>query len=122
MLKGVNQNLSRYEELRKISLDNSVPPPLYFNPVLPGMPVDRAAKPFRARRPPQIGRPRSVEEIAFLPVTHLAELMRTKQVTSVELTEIYLDRLKRYGPTLNCVVTLTEERGRQQAHRRDDAS
>jgi len=73
--------------------------------MVPGMPVDRAAKPFRARRPPRIGRPRSVEEIVFLPVTHLAELMQTKQVTSVELTEIYLDRLKRYGPTLNCVVT-----------------
>jgi Asp-tRNA(Asn)/Glu-tRNA(Gln) amidotransferase A subunit family amidase len=121
MLKGVNQNLLRYGELRKISLDNSVAPPLYFNPVLPGMPIDRASKLFRASQPPRIVRPRSVDEIAFLPVTHLAELLRTKQVTSVELTEIYLDRLKRYGPILNCVVTLTEERGRRQAQNADKA-
>jgi Asp-tRNA(Asn)/Glu-tRNA(Gln) amidotransferase A subunit family amidase len=121
MLKGVNQNLLRYGELRKISLDNSVAPPLYFNPVLPEMPIDRASKLFRASQPPRIVRPRSVDEIAFLPVTHLAELLRTKQVTSVELTEIYLDRLKRYGAILNCVVTLTEERGRRQAQNADKA-
>ena len=60
-----------------------------------------------------------MEETAFLPVTHLAEIIRTKQITSVELTEMYLDRLKRYGPTLNCVVTLTEERGRRQAREAD---
>ncbi len=119
MLAGVNQNLSRYEELRRVQLDNSVAPPLYFNPLLPGMKIDRVAKPFRTSRPPRIRRPHNVEETAFLPVTHLAELIRTKQVTSLELTEIYLDRLKRFGQTLNCVVTLTEARARQQAREAD---
>jgi len=119
MLDGVNQNLSRYEELRRIPLDNSVAPPFYFNPLLPGMSVDRATQPFRASRPRRITRLRTAEETAFLPVTHLAGLIRTKQVTSVELTEMYLERLKRYGPTLNCVVTLTEERGRRQAREAD---
>ena len=119
MLAGVNQNLSRYEELRRIPLDNSVAPPFYFNPLLPGMSVDRATQPFRASRPRRITRLRTAEETAFLPVMHLAGLIRTKQVTSVELTEMYLERLKRYGPTLNCVVTLTEERGRWQAREAD---
>jgi len=119
MLAGVNQNLSRYEELRRIPLDNSVAPPFYFNPLLPGMSVDRATQPFRASRPRRMTRLRTAEETAFLPVMHLAGLIRTKQVTSVELTEMYLDRLKRYGPTLNCVVTLTEERGRWQAREAD---
>ena len=119
MLTGANQSLSTYEELRKASFDNSLAPPLYFNPLLPGMLVDRTAKPFRPHRPSRAGRPGSAAEIAFLPVTHLAELIRTKQITSVELTEIYLDRLKRYGPTLNCVVNLTEERARRQAREAD---
>jgi Asp-tRNA(Asn)/Glu-tRNA(Gln) amidotransferase A subunit family amidase len=119
MLAGVNRNLSRYEELRNVPLDNNVAPPLYFNPELPGMRIDRSAQPFRASRPPRMRRPRNLEEIAFLPVTHLAELIRTKQVTSVELTEMYLDRLRRHGPTLNCVVTLTEERARRQAREAD---
>ena len=49
------------------------------------------------------------EQIAFLPVTALAMMIETKQITSTELTEIYLARLKRHGETLKCVVTLTEE-------------
>ena len=49
----------------------------------------------------------------------LAELLRTKQVTSVELTAMYLDRLKRHGPTLECVVSLTEERAMESARRAD---
>src|SRR5258708_4005545 len=58
MLAGVNRNLSGYEELRNVPLDNSVAPPLYFNPLLPGMRIDRAAKPFRASRQPRFKRPR----------------------------------------------------------------
>src|SRR5690606_30513247 len=51
--------------------------------------------------------------------THLAVLIRTRQVTPGELTRMYLDRLKRHGPTLEAVVTLTEERALEQAARMD---
>lgn len=119
MLPGLNANVSRYQQLRRIPLDNSVAPALYFNPLLPGMKIDRSVKPFRSGKPPRVRRPQNPDDLAFLAVTHLAELIRTKQVTSVELTEIYLDRLKRFGPTLNCVVTLTEERALRQAREAD---
>ena len=69
--------------------------------------------------PWRLTRPRDLESAAFWPVTHLAELVRTKQVRSIELTEMYLARLKRLNPRLNCVVTLTEERARRQAHEAD---
>lgn len=120
MLAGVNQNLSRYTELREVGFDNGVAPPLYFNPVLPGMTINRTTRPLRLSKLPRITRPHKLEEIAFFPVLHLAELIRTKQVTSAELTGMYLDRLKRYGPTLNCVVTLTEEHARRQAREADN--
>ena len=64
-------------------------------------------------------RPASCDEIAYLPVTDLAELIRTRRVTALELTRIYLDRLKRYGPLLQCVVTLTEDRAVRQAEQVD---
>jgi hypothetical protein len=67
MLDGVNRNLSRYEELRNIPLDNNVAPPLYFNPLLPGMRIDRSAQPFRASRPPRMRRPHNLGEIARRP-------------------------------------------------------
>ena len=65
-------------------------------------------------------RPENLEEAAFYPVTQLAELIRTRQVTSLELTEMYLARLKRYDPALKCVAAYTEELAIAQATRADD--
>ena len=57
----------------------------------------------------------SLDELAFAPLTQLAELVRSRTVSPVELTKMYLARLKKYGPKLNCVVTLTEELALAQA-------
>jgi Asp-tRNA(Asn)/Glu-tRNA(Gln) amidotransferase A subunit family amidase len=119
MIDRVNANLRVLADVHALALDNSVAPPLYFSPVLPGMPVDRSSRPQRRSTPPRIRRPASSDEVAFLPVTDLAELIRTRRVTALELTRIYLDRLKRYGPRLQCVVTLTEERAVRQAEQAD---
>jgi Asp-tRNA(Asn)/Glu-tRNA(Gln) amidotransferase A subunit family amidase len=119
MVAAANEHLARYETLRRIRLDNSVAPPLYFNPLLPGMPVDRAKREFRPAMPRAVARPANLEEMAFWPVSVLATLLRTRQVTSVELTEMYLARLKRFNPTLRCAVTLTEDRARDQARNAD---
>jgi Asp-tRNA(Asn)/Glu-tRNA(Gln) amidotransferase A subunit family amidase len=64
---------------------------------------------------PSVTRPRNLEAVAFWPVTHLARLLRTRQVTSTELTRMYLERLTRYHPQLNCVAALLEERGLREA-------
>src|SRR5437899_12847821 len=59
----------------------------------------------------------------MLPVATIAqpgELIRTKKLSSVELTKMYLGRLKRYGPKLLCVVTLTEELAMKQAQDADN--
>ena len=60
-------------------------------------------------------RPDSDEDLAFLPVTALSELVRARKVTSLELTRLYLTRLKRHDPLLKCVVTLTEDLALRQA-------
>jgi Asp-tRNA(Asn)/Glu-tRNA(Gln) amidotransferase A subunit family amidase len=119
MLAGVNHNLSKYIELRKVQLDNSVAPPLYFNPIVPGTKIDRTKREFRSSASPHVTRPANLEEVAFWPVKKLAELVRTKQVRSVKLTEMYLDRIKRYNSKLLCVVTITEELALRQAKEAD---
>ncbi len=119
MVEGVNKNLERIEKVRENPLDNSVPLPLVFNPMVPGMTLDKTKQPFRMSTPPALRRPANLEEVAFWPVTHLAELLRTRQVRSVELTEMYLARLKKYNPTLNCVVTFTEDLSMRQARQAD---
>lgn len=119
MLNGANQNLQRYEELRKIHIDPSIAPPLYFSPIVPGTRLDRAQKPFRMSPVPSVRRPANLEDAAFWPISHLASLLRTRQVTSVELTGMYLERLKRHNPKLNCVVTLTDDLAMKQAQQVD---
>jgi hypothetical protein len=119
MLKEVNENLGKYNEIRKVDLDNSVAPPLYFNPIVPGMRIERTKRAFRMSEAPKLSRPHNLEEVAFWPAAHLAALIRTKQVSSEELTQMYLGRLKRYNPKLLCAVTLTEELALQEAREAD---
>jgi len=120
MVRGLNQNLEAYEALRAQPIPNEVPPAMHFDPVLPSMSVPTEVQPFRPSRAPALKVPEKLEEVAFWPVTHLSELIRTRQVTSLALTQMYLERLKRHGPTLECVVTLTEERALAQAKRADE--
>jgi Asp-tRNA(Asn)/Glu-tRNA(Gln) amidotransferase A subunit family amidase len=119
MLEGLKENLDSYQKLRALSIDNSVPPALTFNPVPRGMKVEPARKPPIWSRPAKMNVPANLEELAFASVGDLAELIRTKKITSMQLTKMYLERLKKYGPKLECVISLTEELAQQQAQRAD---
>jgi Asp-tRNA(Asn)/Glu-tRNA(Gln) amidotransferase A subunit family amidase len=119
LLDGVNQHLSRYEKMRTIALPNSVPSCLRFSPIVPGMTFDMARRPLRMSKASSARRPANLEDAAFLPVTDLAQLIKTRQLRSVELTELYLDRLKRYDDKLKFVITPTPDLAMEQAQRAD---
>ncbi len=119
MVETINANLASLEELRQIPIDQNVPPPLYFNPAVPGLTFDDERRPFTPSAPPDVALPTAIEEVAFWPVTHLARLLESRQVSSVELTRMYLTRLQHYDPVLECVVTLTRELAMEQARRAD---
>jgi Asp-tRNA(Asn)/Glu-tRNA(Gln) amidotransferase A subunit family amidase len=120
ILGAVNRAMRDFEAMRKIPLANSVPPALAFIPApwlpAPETPVRSSVEPVHNAVPK---RPDSDEDLAFLPVTALSALIRAKLVSSVELTKLYLARLKKYDPVLKCVVTLTEELALKQAERSD---
>jgi Asp-tRNA(Asn)/Glu-tRNA(Gln) amidotransferase A subunit family amidase len=119
MVDSANQNLARYREIRAIHIPNDVSPPFHFSALVPGMHVDKTKQPFVLSAAPAVKRPKNLEDVAFWPVRHLAELIRTRQVTSLELTEMYLARLHRYNGLLNNVVTFLDEYGRAEAKRAD---
>ncbi|TVU24677.1 hypothetical protein EJB05_27128, partial [Eragrostis curvula] len=75
---------------------------------------------FDYPRPSNVHRPSNDEDIAFMSVIELGELIRTKQITSRELTDIFLKRLKRYNPILESVITITEDLAYKQAKEADD--
>ncbi|HZT77983.1 MAG TPA: amidase [Vicinamibacterales bacterium] len=119
ILTGVNRNLAQFAELRAIHIDPNLAPPLYFSPLVPGTTLDRTPRPFRPAPAKHVTRPADLEAAAFWPIADLAQLLKSKQVSSVELTRMYLDRLHRYNGTLNCVVTFTDDLAMQQARQAD---
>jgi Asp-tRNA(Asn)/Glu-tRNA(Gln) amidotransferase A subunit family amidase len=119
MVEGLKRQAEQIAELHKTPIANAVPPALTFSPLLPGArPETREVKRVWSRvTPPAV--PADLEGLAFATVGELAELVRRRRVSSLQLTQMYLTRLKRLDPRLLAVVTLTEERALAQARAAD---
>ncbi|HDL17640.1 MAG TPA: amidase [Bacteroidetes bacterium] len=119
MIRGIRSRLKGYESLRTLKIDNSIPPALSFSPLTAGMTVQPEKNSLKYSRLKSFSLPQKEEKLAFLPVTHLAHLIKTQQISSLDLTKLYLERLKKYDPVLHCVITLTEEPALRQAKQAD---
>jgi Asp-tRNA(Asn)/Glu-tRNA(Gln) amidotransferase A subunit family amidase len=120
LVQVVQQVVRDFQTLRSVPLDNSVPPALSFNPApwqRGNGETKRGTVELSDHGAPQ--RPESAETLAFLPISKLAPLLRTRQVCSVELTKLYLERLRKYDPALHCVVSFTEDLALKQAAQAD---
>jgi Asp-tRNA(Asn)/Glu-tRNA(Gln) amidotransferase A subunit family amidase len=120
-LRPVNRNLESFEQLRKVDIPLDTEPAVTFRPYLPGRKPKPGATPGAPIKVASPVPPRhsSIEDLAFQPVTALAPLLRRRDITSTELTRMYLARLKKYGTKLNNVVTLTEDLALAQAAQAD---
>src|SRR5437879_5703217 len=58
-------------------------------------------------------------DLAFAAILELGPLLRTRRVSATELAELFLERLERFGPRYNCLVTVTPERALAAAARAD---
>ncbi|KAL1533257.1 glutamyl-tRNA(Gln) amidotransferase subunit A isoform X2 [Salvia divinorum] len=81
--------------------------------------AQHASKRFNYPSIPRIERPKSDEDIAFMSILELGQLIKSKQISSEELAQIFLNRLKRYGPVLESVITITAELAYEQARKAD---
>ncbi|MDE3155168.1 MAG: amidase [Acidobacteriota bacterium] len=116
-LQGVSEHLENYETLRQLAVPLDTEPAVTFRPYLAG---EQPSGPVTRNAPLKVSQPAvhvsgSLEDLAFQPVVALAPLLRTRTITSTDLTKMYLARLKKYGPTLQCVITLTEDLALAQA-------
>ncbi|MBW8868176.1 MAG: amidase, partial [Acidobacteria bacterium] len=122
---GASRNLDSYDELRKLNIPLDTEPAVTFRPYrgqtrTPGPTTALASRsPNNARltiaKPAPVQVSAVLDDLAFEPVTVLASLIESRRLTSTDLTSMYLDRLKRYGERLHCVVTVTEDLARAQA-------
>ncbi len=120
MLDGLNDQRKSYAAIRKLHLPDSVPPAYVFDPLPPGAKVDTEKHPPRYSKAPAVATvPSNLEDLAFASVIELGDLVRRKKVSSVNLTEMYIARLRRYDPLLHFVITITEDRALAQAREAD---
>ena len=119
MMPDLRERHQLFRRLRGVSLSNSVFPAFFFNPLAPSDAFNGPPQGIPVASAPVRQLPENPEEIAFQPLPVLSAWIRTGKIRSVELTRIYLDRLKRLGPRLKCVVTLTEALAMKQAEKAD---
>ena len=116
---GMADLIEAYRKIRAYGIRATTPPVLGFNPLPPGFvppaPTDRIAW----KIPEGIMKPGNEADLAFMSIPDLASLIHSKQISCLQLTEFFLDRLKKFDPQLHCVITLTEEYARKQAAKLD---
>ena len=115
-LEGLRES---YGLIRAAAPDQSIVPALHFRPQPPAWTLPSTDLGPTWTHVGGVERPASLEDVAFWTLAELAELIRTRQVTSTELTRMYLDRIERYDPDVHVVVTLLEELAMEQAARAD---
>jgi Asp-tRNA(Asn)/Glu-tRNA(Gln) amidotransferase A subunit family amidase len=119
LVEELTRAVRNFEALRAVKLANHVSPAFVFQPA-PWLPPDVCPRHSPAAAPAAAPvRPAHTDDLAFMPIASLAALIRGRQVSSLELTKLYLERLRKYDPVLRCVVTFTEETALKQAEQAD---
>jgi Asp-tRNA(Asn)/Glu-tRNA(Gln) amidotransferase A subunit family amidase len=119
MVEGLRANREAFDALRGLGLSGDVAPAMAFDPTPPGSRAPQGDSVLRPSQPTSLPDPAQPVDLAFASVLQLGALLRARAVSSVELTELYLDRLARFGPELRCVVSLTGGLALEQARRAD---
>jgi Asp-tRNA(Asn)/Glu-tRNA(Gln) amidotransferase A subunit family amidase len=126
MIDGLVDQNGSMKAIRKLKLPNSVAPAFVFHPLPAARPIPAGGTPC----PEPIGfggdvfstipeAPARIEDLAFASMPELGSLLKRRKITSLALTQMYLERLKHYDSKLHFVITLTEERALAQANAAD---
>ncbi|PIW69525.1 MAG: amidase [Ignavibacteriales bacterium CG12_big_fil_rev_8_21_14_0_65_30_8] len=116
----LKEQLDYYKTIRDTKLKNSVVPAVSFNPIPIGFKNTNKKSSLNLSDYSNVIMPKDINDLAYYSIGQLSELLKTKKVTSTELTKMYLGRLKKFDPDLNCIITLTEELAFEQAKKADE--
>jgi len=120
MYLGIKDNLKVYKDMHQTSLNNGLPMSLWQSPVVPGMQIETKQHAIKWKFNKNTKSPINKSELAFYSVAELSILIKTKQISSVELTQFFIDRIKQYADSLQCVISITESIALAQAKAADD--
>jgi len=120
MLDNIENFTENYKALHKTLPTNDIPYPFAFNPLPHGETIPTKQEKIVWDISNSVQMPANKNELAFYSIMQLASLVKNKKITSVELTKFFIDRLKKWGDTLQSVITLTEDLAMQQARQADE--
>jgi len=120
LYSDVIDNLANYKAMHKLSLPNSTPLSMWQTPVLPGMKLNHQQAPIKWELDNNIQLPKNKNDLAFYSIEQLASLIKNKKISSLELTKFFIERIKKWGDTLQCVISIQEEIAYQQAKKADE--
>jgi Asp-tRNA(Asn)/Glu-tRNA(Gln) amidotransferase A subunit family amidase len=120
MLDNVKDFTENYKALHKTLPTNDIPYPFAFDPLPHGETIPTKQEKISWDVSNNVQMPANKNELAFYSIMQLASLIKNKKITSVELTKFFIDRLKKWGDTLQSVITLTEDLAMQQAKQADE--
>ncbi|MCB0746837.1 MAG: amidase, partial [Ignavibacteriae bacterium] len=118
-LDNLKSYIENYKVIHNTELTNSIPPAILFNPIPVGYKNETKQNQLLFSDYSKTTLPTNKNDLAFYSIGQLAELIRTRKITSVELTKYFMERLKKYTPQLECVITLTKELALEQAANAD---
>ena len=121
MMNQLKVDQQLYQYLHSFNLANSVPLPQWFDPIVPNMKFSNSQQPVTWTIPPNTALPADTNQLAFYSIAQLSSLLRNHKITSVQLSHFFINRLKKYGDTLHCVISLTEKIAMRQAKMADEA-
>lgn len=119
MYAGVKENVGVYQRMHKQTLANNIVPTLTHSAILPGMQFNEKQDKIDWNIPKNVVLPADKNELAWYSIAQLASLVKSKKISSVELTKLFIDRIKKYGDSLQCVISITENIAMEEATRAD---
>ena len=119
LYSDVIDNLANYKAMHNLPLANSVPLSMWQTPVVPGMHFNSVQKPILWKLDNTVQLPANKNDLAFYTIEQLASLIKNKKISSLALTQFFIDRIKKWGDTLQCVISIQEDIAYAQAKKAD---
>ena len=119
LYENVKGSIREIGKMHQFHLPNEIPMSLLQSPVLPEMVFNKTQLPIKWDIPNNVSLPNNRNDLSFYSILQLASLIKNRKISSVDLTTFFLNRLKKYGDTLQCVISLTTDIAMQQAKQAD---
>lgn len=119
MYPGIKENIGVYQQMHKQTLANHITPTLTHSAILPGMVFNEKQEKIDWKIPKNVTLPDNRNELAWYSIPQLASLLKNKKISSTELTKFFIERIKKYGDSLQCVISIPENIAMEQAAKAD---